>query len=161
MRRRRSRLARRIAATALFAWGAAAAAPQEASLCDNLDEIPVHYQLDYNAAIQGIFNRHCTVCHVGPSPSAGMDLSSGHSWANLVGHASNNGLYTRVVPNQPQNSLLFHKVNCDVPDTGQRMPLGDTPLSGEEQAQIADWIAGGAPAGSLDVLFRGGFETRY
>ena len=154
---RRTRLRAAALAAALVATSAQADI-LAATGCDNLDDIPITYNLDYQAAIQGIFNRHCTVCHEGESPSAGMDLSAGHSWTSLVNHAANNPLYTRVVPNQPQASLLFHKVNCATPDTGQRMPLFDTPLSADEQALIEDWIAGGASAGSVEGLFRSNFD---
>jgi hypothetical protein len=129
--------------------------------CDSLDAIPVTYQISYQAGIQGLFNANCTECHEGDTPAGGMDLSGGVSWSNLVWHeSSQNALFTRVIPNAPELSLLFNKINCATPGLGHRMPLFRTPLTLDQQALIYDWIKGGAPVTSLDVLFRGEFETR-
>jgi len=46
----------------------------------------------------------------------------------------------RVKPGAPAQSLLFLKVNCNVPGVGAPMPSG----SMEFQALIHDWIAAGA-----------------
>lgn len=142
-----------------LAWPTAWAV--QPSGCDSLDGEPPQFTIDYQAGIQGIFNTYCTGCHEGDFPPAGLDLGPGVSWGNLVGHASSQdaGL-VRVVPNHPEQSLLFHKVNCATPDVGSRMPLGGGALPTELQALIYDWIAAGAPAGVTDTLFRGSFEPR-
>ena len=144
---------------AVFAATSGAAFAQ--SGCESLDAIPVTYQISYQAGIQGLFNTHCTECHEGDAPSGGLDLSGGISWSNLVYHeSSQNSQLTRVLPNSPELSLLFHKINCATPELGHRMPLFRTPLTLEEQALIYDWIAGGAPAVQLDEVFRAEFEIR-
>ena len=131
------------------------------SLCDSLDEIPVTYQISYQAGIQGLFNTHCTECHEGDTPAGDLDLSGGVSWSNIVDHGSSqNSQYTRVIPNAPELSLLFHKINCGTPEVGHRMPLFRTPLTLDEQALVYDWIKGGAPVTSLDEVFHGEFEMR-
>jgi hypothetical protein len=136
--------------------------------CDDLDAQPVQYTISYSA-IQTVFNTNCVACHAsyvdcdpanGPgNPPAGLDLCPGVSWSAIVNHASSqNAAYTRVLPNQPQTSLLFHKVNCAAPDVGSRMPYGGPYLSAYEQALLRDWIAGGAPIGTTEGIFRDSFD---
>jgi hypothetical protein len=145
-------------------WPVRAVTP---SGCTNLDAIPPQFTISYQAAIQGLFNNFngangCTDCHE-PSagPTGGLDLTGGVSWSNLVYQLSaQDSMLTRVIPNNPDASLLFQKINCDTPGIGQRMPYGFPPLSPEQQALIYDWIAGGAPFTTTDTIFRGGFETR-
>ncbi len=156
---------------ALVAWTHAAAAPPmdfsllagpQASGCTNLDTIPVQFTIDYQSAIQGIFDNHCIECHSGDPPfPGGLDLGAGSSWSHLfdMPSAQDPG-FVRVAPNRPSLSLLFLKVNCDMPGVGVRMPLGRPSLQDDEQALILDWIAGGAPSTATDTVFRGGFESR-
>jgi len=139
--------------------------------CTNLDAQPPTFAVSYQA-IQFIFQDNgCTDCHEGhiacdpdgPTafPSAGMDLCPGVSWFNIVRvSSSQDNSLTRVVPNQPLASLLFSKVHCDEPFIGSRMPLGFPQLSDYDQSLIYDWIAGGAPLGTTDTIFRGEFEPR-
>ena len=152
----------------LIAWPLACSA--QVSGCDDLSAEPVQYTVSYSA-IQSIFSTNCVSCHAtyvncdpdqgANNPPAGLDLCPGVSWSNLVDQpSSQDATYTRVVPNEPQNSLLFHKVNCAVPEIGSRMPYGGPYLTSYEQALITDWIAGGAPIGTTDGIFRSGFETR-
>ena len=135
-----------------------------ADMCDSLDSVPITFAIGYQSGIQGIFNDNCIACHTNTAdspPPADLSLDQGLSWSQIVNHASSQdpGL-TRVVPNHPELSLLFHKVNCALPDIGSRMPYGGPPLSIEDQALIYDWIAAGAPFDATDTIFRGGFEIR-
>jgi hypothetical protein len=140
--------------------GAGICAPM-AEGCANLDAIPIQFTIDYQSAIQGIFDNHCIECHEGKQPPAGLDLSAGGSWSHLIGvPSSQDGTFTRVIPDRPELSLLFLKVNCDTPGVGHRMPLGRDPLLEEEQALILDWISEGAPSSTTDTIFRGEFEVR-
>lgn len=150
------------ACIALPAAVAAIAAADDPSGCTNLDAVPIRYAIDYQAAIQGIFNDHCVECHSGAPPlPAGLDLSAGGSWSHLINVASSqNPAFIRVIPDDPYTSLLFLKVNCDTPGVGQRMPFGGPPLDDDLQALILDWIAEGAPSTSTDGIFRSGFEMR-
>jgi len=158
----------RVLAFALFASATGVSAED---FCTNLDAQPPTFAVSYQA-IQFIFQENgCTDCHEGhiacdpkgqtAFPSAGMDLCPGISWFSLVRTpSSQDGTLTRVVPNQPQASLLFSKVHCGEPFIGSRMPLGLGQLSDYDQSLIYDWIAGGAPLGTTDTLFRGEFEPR-
>jgi len=136
--------------------------------CTDISAVPPIYSgIQYGAAIQGLFNNFgvaaCTDCHEPPTPPQDLDLSACVSWGELVNHLSSQDISLfRVVPNHPEQSLLFQKINCDAPAVGARMPYGypsDT-LTAEQQALIYDWIAEGAPAGTTDGVFRNGFDLR-
>lgn len=146
----------------LIVFARSSAIEPAASGCTNLDAVPVQFTIDYQSAIQGIFDNHCIECHSGDPPlPADLDLSAGGSWSHVFNVlSSQDPAFTRVVPNHPDQSLLFLKVNCDTPGVGQRMPFGGDPLQPEEQALIFDWIAAGAPSATTDVIFNGGFEVR-
>jgi hypothetical protein len=113
------------------------------------------------SAIQdGIFTKSCAFgsCHGGANPAAGLDLTTGHSCGGLVNTSScvfSNRM--RVVPGQPDQSYLYHKVAGDDlgsnPDgtcaglangTPSRMPLGGVPLCQGQIDQIKAWITAGA-----------------
>jgi len=153
-------------AYAIVAWIALLMPPEifasiDADGCTDLDAVPIQYVIDYQSAIQGIFDDNCIACHSGDKPPAGLDLSAGGSWSHLVNvPSSQDPSFTRVIPNDPAGSLLFLKVNCDTPGVGHRMPFGLEPLSDDDQALVLDWIAGGAPSTTTDGIFRSGFELR-
>lgn len=149
------------AAIPMLAFAQGGAIQPAASGCTNLDVVPIQFTIDYQSAIQGIFNNYCVECHEGKDPPGGLDLSAGGSWSHLI-HvpSSQNGTFIRVVPDQPLASLLFLKINCDNPGVGQRMPYNRDALQPEDQALIFDWIAAGAPSTTTDIVFSGGFEVR-
>lgn len=148
----------------LLAPGVSAQAP---SGCTSIQDIPVTYNIEFGAAIQDIFNDFdgmndgCIECHVNPMPAGGLSLEAGISWANLINkHSADDSSLIYVVPKHPEQSLLFQKINCDSPPTGDRMPLGFSNLSPEQQALIYDWIAEGAPSGTTDDIFHNDFDLR-
>lgn len=149
------------AALAILAFARASAIEPAASGCTNLDAVPIQFTIDYQSAIQGIFDNNCVQCHEGKNPPGGLDLSPGGSWSHLINIPSaQNGTFIRVIPDRPLSSLLFLKINCDTPGVGARMPFGGDPLSEDEQALILDWISEGAPSSTTDTIFRGEFEIR-
>jgi hypothetical protein len=145
--------------------------------CTSIANVPVA-TISYGAAIQhGIFQDFtgvgqggCADCHtsgMGVSiPPGGLDLDPAESpspYVNLINVESADYPGMKyVVPGRPEQSLLFWKVNCDSPVYGSRMPLSNYAggLSAEQQAEIYDWIAAGAPAGTTDAIFRGTFDLR-
>lgn len=145
-----------------------------ATSCTDISQIPVQYTLDYGAAIQsGIFHNYsgmgfgCDQCHTGGfnAASGNLDLDAADSpspYTNLINVES--ALYSGyiyVVPNHPEQSLLFQKINCATLATGAQMPLNDVGgLTAYQQALIYDWIAAGAPSGTTDTLFRNTFDIR-
>jgi hypothetical protein len=145
--------------------------------CTSIQDIPVNYSIDYGAAIQGLFNDFsngptaaaCVSCHTtnggiqGAAGNLDLDASETSSYGNLVNVPSDEDpdiIY--VVPNHPEQSLLFQKINCENPAVGGRMPLGYAPgtLTPEQQAAVYDWIAAGAPVVTTDGIFRGNFDIR-
>jgi hypothetical protein len=139
--------------------------------CTDISEIPVQKPLTYGAAIQsGIFHNFdgngngCDQCHTafGQFPDlSDEDLPS--PYQNIVDVPSpdfTGEIY--VIPNHPEQSLLFKKINCDNPGSGARMPLNNAfgGLTAYQQALVYDWIAAGAPPGTTDVVFRSTFDIR-
>ena len=165
LRTRRPTTPTSAAATVLFALALAwASTPvSAASGCDSIASIPITWNIDYSLDIQEVFNNRCSNCHVdhGGSPSGDLDLDPEFSYDNLVNGPSNEqpGRYL-VVPGQPLDSVLFEKINCEVPNFGLRMPRGRTALPLAEQALIFDWIMLGAPRLQTDFILANGFESR-
>ena len=156
-RRRPASLAALAALAGLLLANAAAAQPSE---CDSIAAIPIRWNIDYAKDIQAIFSTRCANCHVdhAGSPSADLDLDPKWSYENLVGAPSWTG-GTLVVPGNPAASVLYQKINCDVPVFGARMPRDRPALPLAEQALIHDWIMLGAQR-ITDTLFGNGFEPR-
>ncbi len=96
----------------------------------------------------------CTRCHEGEIGAAGMGLSAGTSYGNLVGVPSVLTPLLRVAPGLPDQSWFYLKINCDSPGVGSRMPQDSAALSVTQQRFIFDWIRLGAP------LSKNGFEDR-
>ena len=90
----------------------------------------------------------CTQCHnaAGSAFAAGLNLTAGVSHANLVNAASRTKPGTiRVVPGDPENSYLVHKLEGRPGIVGLRMPRNTGPFLTEGQMLvIKQWIALGA-----------------
>ena len=88
----------------------------------------------------------CTNCH-NPALNRGLlDLSPAVSYNNLVNVGSRlRPGEVRVIPNDPDNSYLIHKLEGNVPITGVRMPLGGPYLESGQISVIRRWIEIGAP----------------
>ncbi len=101
------------------------------------------------ASIQSeVLSQRCISCHtaVGRNPAAGLNLTEGNAYANLVGVAARNKPgATRVVPGDPENSYLIHKLEGRAGISGVRMPLNGTPLTDGQILVITRWIELGAP----------------
>jgi hypothetical protein len=92
----------------------------------------------------------CTSCHTtagGRVPPAGMDLGSPSAHAQLVNMPSNaKPGAIRVIPGDPENSYLIHKLEGRSGIVGQRMPRGNGPfLTDGQMLVIRRWIELGAP----------------
>ena len=89
----------------------------------------------------------CTNCHnaVG-SRFNGLDLSPAVSYSNLVNVASRvKAGAVRVIPGDPENSYLIHKLEGRSTIAGVRMPLGGPYLETGQILVIRRWIEIGAP----------------
>ena len=91
----------------------------------------------------------CTSCHraAGIVPPAGLNLTSGVSYAALVGAASvERPALRRVAPGDPDASYLVRKLEGGPDIAGTRMPRGTGPfLTSGQMLVIRRWISQGAP----------------
>jgi hypothetical protein len=90
----------------------------------------------------------CINCHTdqGRAPSGGLVLLEGRSYQALVGVASSGKAgATRVIPFDPDNSYIVHKLEGASDIAGSRMPRGTGPYLTSGQMQIIRrWIELGA-----------------
>ena len=91
----------------------------------------------------------CVTCHtnVGRNPSGGLNLTHDVAYDQLVNVPSRNKPGAiRVVPNDPENSYLVHKVEGQPGIFGNRMPNNGPPfLSAGQVLILRRWIEIGAP----------------
>jgi len=100
-----------------------------------------------------IFDTTCATpsCHGAGAASAGLDLSAGAAYANLVNVPPSNEVaaaagWMRVIPGDPGGSFLMYKLTGDLEaGKGSRMPLVGAPLPQSAIDLIRNWIASGAP----------------
>jgi hypothetical protein len=123
---------------------------------------PKSFTLLYDTVLRpSCSNDYCHYSGVGVRYSA-LDMSSrSYAYWSLVDQpAAGPGcsrMGTRVVPGDPDQSLLYLKVSQTMPPCGARMPanpttlltkgtseFSGTPLPDDQQQLIADWIANGA-----------------
>ena len=89
----------------------------------------------------------CTNCHTdsGRTPAGGLNLRSGAAHAALVGTGSTGRPgAVRVVPGDPENSYLIHKLEARGGIAGTPMPRGDALLAEGQIRVIKRWIELGA-----------------
>lgn len=92
----------------------------------------------------------CTNCHTtagGRTPPSGIDFGSANAHAQLVNVASiAKAGAIRVIPGDPENSYLIHKLDGRAGIVGQRMPRGTGPFLTDGQMRVIKrWIELGAP----------------
>lgn len=92
----------------------------------------------------------CTGCHtsVGRTASSGLDLAGANAHGQLVNVASiGKPGAVRVIPGDPENSYLIHKIEGRASIAGLRMPRGTTgPFLTDGQIRVIKrWIELGAP----------------
>jgi hypothetical protein len=92
----------------------------------------------------------CNSCHTtagGRVPPAGMDLGSPNAhaqWVNVPSTFKPGAI--RVIPGDPDNSYLIHKLEGRTDIVGLRMPRNGPPYLTEGQIRvIRRWIENGAP----------------
>jgi hypothetical protein len=95
-----------------------------------------------------IFTASCAFsgCHGGGAPAAGLNLTAGQAYANIVDVPSTEQpSLDRIEPSDPAASYLWLKVIGDPSISGGRMPLGGPFLSEELEDLLRGWIEVGAP----------------
>jgi mono/diheme cytochrome c family protein len=99
----------------------------------------------YASIQKSIFGPVCTACHIGSAAPLGLALDANSAYDKLVNVQSvQRTAFRRVLPGKPDSSYLVLKVEGRSGIGGQRMPLGQPPLSAEQIKTIRDWIAAGA-----------------
>jgi len=99
----------------------------------------------FSRDIQPIFNLHCGLagCHGAEPGAAGLNLSAGRAYVNLVNIPSVEvPALLRVAPGDPENSYLVIKIEGRQ-TVGERMPVGGI-LSDQAIQLIRNWVAKGA-----------------
>jgi mono/diheme cytochrome c family protein len=92
--------------------------------------------------IQPIFDASCAGCH-GVGGAAGLNLTAGASYAQLVGVEAAESDLNRVEPGEPNQSWLYLKITGNQ-DVGDSMPPSGL-LPSASRDLVRDWIADGAP----------------
>lgn len=121
--------------------------PDAASAVTICDQAKTHS--DFAFIQQHIFTPSCAtaMCHSGPDPEVGLNLSAGEAYANLVNKgASTVTGWTRVTPGTLATSYLavsLGRAEGPPPRDGY-MPLGADPLCLEKLEAIERWILAGA-----------------
>jgi hypothetical protein len=91
----------------------------------------------------------CTDCHTstGRTPAGGLNLNHDVAYANLVNAPTRSPVgLTRVIPFDPENSYLVHKLEGRADISGRRMPNNGPPyLTDGQILVIRRWIEIGAP----------------
>jgi len=91
----------------------------------------------------------CITCHTstGRAPSGGMNLNHDGAYDQLVNVASRGKAGAiRVIPGDPENSYIVHKLDGRPGIVGRRMPFSGAPFLTDGQMLILKrWIAIGAP----------------
>ncbi len=95
--------------------------------------------VSFTQDIQPIFDQNCISCH----PNSGnLDLTAAHAYNQLVNINASGYSGKRVVPDAPENSVLYKKIDGSG-TYGSNMPLGGS-LSATQINNIKQWIIEGA-----------------
>ena len=92
-----------------------------------------------------VFNPACVVHHGPSAAEAGLDISEGRSFENLVNVPSTQVGLDLVTPNDAENSYLIHKLDGRTGIVGARMPIGSGGFLSDEAIDVVkQWINEGA-----------------
>ena len=91
-----------------------------------------------------VFDASCIGHHGDHATEAGLDLTAGQSYSNLVNVPSTQVALDLVTPNDAENSYLIHKLDGRAGMVGDLMPVGAAALSTAQIDVIKQWINAGA-----------------
>ena len=115
---------------------------------------------DVPVDVQAVFvNNGCLACH---GNSGGLSLvDAATAEAQLVNVTANCDINAqRVVPGEPENSVLWLKISSDNPACGGRMPPGGPLISQTDRDVIFNWILSLGPAAQFGLIqFQNGVIT--
>jgi len=113
----------------------------------------INGDVSFSADIQPIFDNCCIRCHNPVGMSGRLDLTEGTSYDSLVNHPTSPACMSevispiRVVPSDPELSMLWRKTKPTSDRCGNPMPRGTQGLGVEhpdEFALLEMWIVQGA-----------------
>lgn len=108
---------------------------------------PLALQPTFSSIRTQVFQVWCVGCHsgIGRLPDGGLGLDANVAYGELVNAPSaGKSAAVRVVPGNPTDSYLIHKLEGRADIVGGRMPLGGPFLSQVDIDVIRTWIAQGA-----------------
>ncbi|HLU66860.1 MAG TPA: hypothetical protein VKZ63_11315 [Kofleriaceae bacterium] len=107
---------------------------------------PDQAEVSFAADVQPIFTASCTgaVCHDGVGSAAGLNLTEGNAYGNLVGVTATSCDRARVAPGDLEASYVVAKLTGVGMCSGSRMPRGSAPLPDDQLETIFAWICTGA-----------------
>jgi hypothetical protein len=116
-------------------------------LSDSAQLTVTNQPVSFASQVQPIFTQNCALsgCHTGSGAQAGLNLSAGQAYGEIVNQSAPGfpGA-TYVIPGNPDDSYLIRKLeNRNI--SGAPMPDGGPPLSSATIQVIRNWIAQGAP----------------
>jgi hypothetical protein len=103
--------------------------------------------VSFTVEVEPVLVDNCTGmgCHGFPAPAAGLDLTVGNSYGELVDVPSSQcNMRMLVAPGQPGASYLMDKLQGTNLCFGTKMPKTGAALSPEEIAAVSEWICRGA-----------------
>src|SRR6185436_7203619 len=118
---------------------------QIGSTCDTLAVTAVAtspFTVSYATQIQPIYNNRCISCH-SLNGNGGLDLRASVSHANTINVLSPVYGAIRVIPGDPDNSLLYGKITGN-PEFGGLMPPTGGILNAVQRQLFRTWILEGA-----------------
>jgi hypothetical protein len=114
----------------------------------NLEPTFASVQVNVFEATDSAGRPACTNCHTstGRNPSGGLNLNHDVAYDQLVNVASaRKPGAIRVIPGDPDNSYIIHKIEGNPDIVGVRMPQRGPYLTDGQVLIIRRWIAIGAP----------------
>lgn len=128
-----------VVACSVAAWTVTAAA--QTTTCRPTPGRPV---VTLTRDIQPILNERCVVCHIKGAENAELNLQPSTAFQNLIDKPSTESKLKRVARGDPEQSYIVHKLrgtHVEVGGSGERMPMGQEPLSQDQISKIIAWIA--------------------
>src|SRR5262245_21035439 len=142
----------RFCVIALLAVGAAACDEKLSTLAGptpNLEPTFASVQREIFESTDVAGRQACVACHTstGRNPSGGLNLNHDIAYDQLVNvPARAKAGAIRVIPGDPDNSYLVHKLEGAADIAGRRMPFNGPPyLTDGQMVILRRWIAIGAP----------------
>ncbi|HFE39116.1 MAG TPA: hypothetical protein ENK06_11970 [Gammaproteobacteria bacterium] len=114
------------------------------SACASDDSLTL--EANFSSIQNDLFSKTCARvgCHTGTSPTAGLNLDAGQSYANLVDKLNAAGTKLLVNTGDSSKSYLIDKLEGASNISGERMPLNESAISQSNIDVIKAWIDNGA-----------------